>query len=56
MHKIVRLSCLIVYGKEPVLQPVSKGYHHRQAMLLPPSLDEPKLRIRDFKGVSKIFV
>lgn len=27
-------------AKGPVLQPVFKGYHQRQAMLLPPSLDE----------------
>ena len=27
-------------AKGPVLQPVFKAYHQRQAMLLPPSLDE----------------
>lgn len=37
----VHESCGVnVMAKGPVLQPVFKAYHQRQAMLLPPSLDE----------------
>lgn len=32
--------CVICMARGPVLQPVFKAYHQRQAMLLPPSLDE----------------
>ncbi len=34
------IFCLCDMAKGPVLQPVFKAYHQRQAMLLPPSLDE----------------
>lgn len=38
--EIGELFVLFFMAKGPVLQPVFKAYHQRQAMLLPPSLDE----------------